>query len=144
MTEIGVITAMQGYIFCKRNYDREVSSKLLNFFDFRPRNAMDAVEIKAAISDVVGHSFGKFDRLPNTGHLQIWFQRISQPIATDIHYSEPFCRLISGEPLDLWNNHWITNKELVQACNPQNILDRESMKTLSMVIEAGEFQVFEY
>lgn len=93
---------------------------------------------------ILGKILGKFDRTPNTGHLQIWLQRITQPIAADVPYNEPLCCLVTGEPVDLWNIQWITNHQLAQACNPQEILDRECMKTMSMVIDASEYRVFEY
>jgi hypothetical protein len=102
------------------------------------------VESQSSKLTMLGKILGKFDRVPNTGHMQIWLQRISQPIATDIPYREPLCQLVSGEPIALWENDWITNIQLAQACNPQEILDRESMKSLSMVIDASEFKIFGY
>ena len=49
----------------------------------------------------------KFDQLPNTGHLDIWLQRITHPVDPAINFNQPLCRLVSGSKKSIWNNDWI-------------------------------------
>jgi len=84
----------------------------------------------------------KFEKLPNTGHMQLWLQRISQPISTNVLYDEPLCKLVSGESPIIWNNDWISSKDLLAAITPELLVDRKKLGKLSPVVPVSEMAIF--
>ena len=72
------------------------------------------LETDSAKQNVVERIYRKFARIPNTGHMQVWLQRISLPFYPDLSFDEPLCRLVGqpDEPPTIWNNSWISLKSL--------------------------------
>lgn len=66
----------------------------------------------------------KMDRVPYNGYLDIWLQRVTQPKSVGLEYLsvEPICKIVNGEELDLWENKWISNKDLKEVV--KSIKDR--------------------
>ena len=85
----------------------------------------------------------RFERVPNTGHLQIWLQRISRSFDESVQYKEPLCKLVSGEDVPIWNSNWIKSAQLKTALQPKKILDIEAMKTMEPVIPLKEVELFD-
>lgn len=86
----------------------------------------------------------KLAQLPNTGHLEIWIQRISQPIQPKIEYKEALCKLVGGEKVKVWNNDWISSDLLKKAINPINIIDKSKLKSLGKIVKLKEIKLFKY
>ncbi|MDR4509390.1 MAG: RNA-directed DNA polymerase [Candidatus Brocadiaceae bacterium] len=84
----------------------------------------------------------KFTKIPNTGHLQIWLQRISKPEFQDMKYDEPLCQLVAGETADIWNLGWISSNELKNAIDANSIIDRNRLNAIEPIIPAEEFELF--
>jgi hypothetical protein len=78
-----------------------IVSKLLNY-----------LKSKAAKKKVIKKINRKLSELPNTGHMEVWLQRISQPHKLYLEFSEPLCELVRGEKVPLWNNDWISSSKL--------------------------------
>ena len=53
---------------------------------------------------ILKHIKTRFDRVCNTGHLQLWLQRLSYHHGNAITYSEPLCCLIKDNNTKIWNN----------------------------------------
>jgi len=106
-----------------------ILSKLFSFVD---------ESRKRGIIEKIQH---KFIKIPNTGHLQVWLQRITHPIFDDIQYEEPLCKLASGKSALIWNNDWITSNDLKTAVDTA-IIDRQKLSELSSVVPADEFELF--
>ena len=85
----------------------------------------------------------RFDRVPNTGHLQIWLQRISKSFDESLIYEEPLCRLVSGESVSIWNSTWISSAQLKSALNPMKILNKKALKAVVPVIPPSEVELFD-
>lgn len=85
----------------------------------------------------------KFKKTPNTGHMQIWLQRIAIPFNSELVFSEPICKLVAGEVLDLWDSTWL-HPELKTKLSSLDFIRKEKMKELSPVLEMSEINVFEY
>lgn len=66
----------------------------------------------------------KMQKLPYNGYLEIWLQRVTQPRAVGIKFdsSEKICKLVNGESLSLWNNEWISSKDLKNALDSSQII----------------------
>ena len=69
-----------------------IISKLLNFEAniIRKNYIIDAV-------------YKKFQQLPNTGFMQIWFKRMIKDSREDLHFNEKLCLYLQS-PFSLWNN----------------------------------------
>lgn len=106
-----------------------ILSKLFSFID---------ESRKRGIIEKIQH---KFTKIPNTGHLQVWLQRITQPIFEDIEYEEPLCKLASGESALIWNNDWISSKDLKTAVATA-IIDQQKLSEMNSVVPADEFELF--
>ena len=84
----------------------------------------------------------RFTKIPNTGHLQIWLQRISQPEFQDMQYVEPLCQLVSGHSATIWNLNWIKSKNLKKAVDAKSIIDKARLDAVESVIPLEEFELF--
>ena len=118
-----------------RTYARAAAilSKLINFLGAESEKQ----EIVKKIRD-------KFSQIPNTGHLEIWLQRISLPYDSDINFSEPLCQLVLQKDKEIWNNGWISCINLKKAIDPSKIVDRDELtNTRSQpVISIEEVELF--
>jgi hypothetical protein len=83
----------------------------------------------------------KFSKLPNTGHLQIWLQRISITFDPQNKYDEPICRLVAGEKMLIWNVNWLSSK-LANSLQSSKIIDQDMIDDLDPVIPSEEVQLF--
>lgn len=84
----------------------------------------------------------RFKKIPNTEHLMIWLQRITLNIDHNYEYSEPLCKLISGESVNVWNFGWL-NDNFNKIINVKSIVDYELIESLPEVIEQNEVALFE-
>lgn len=107
-----------------------ILSKLMSFLETDDERTAVAEKIKS-----------RFAKIPNTGHMQIWIQRVTLPIARDISYQEPICKLVSGEAVSLWNTQWITNKAL-KASIATSVIDQAALEALEPVIPLDEVELF--
>jgi hypothetical protein len=85
----------------------------------------------------------RFDRVPNTGHLQVWLQRISCHHEKGIEYSEPLCKLVEGNSVQLWDSDWISSKKMKLALSPAKIFNKKVFNGLKPIIQSEEVQLFE-
>lgn len=92
--------------------------------------------------DVVCKVKKRFNQLPNTGHMQIWLQRVSQPFAKTITFDEPLCKLAAGDLQVIWNLDWISSKELKELLDPLKIVDKVKFNSLLTVIPPQEVELF--
>lgn len=116
----------KAYPFCSG-----ILSKLLNF-----------IKTKEERSQIINKIKMKFDKKPNTGHLQIWLQRITFKLLPDIEYDEPLCKLVVGEDTVIWNNDWISSEELKKAIDNKVIIDENIKNKLSEIIPVEEVAFF--
>jgi hypothetical protein len=107
-----------------------IISKLMSFLD------SDKMKIEVAKKII-----SRFSKIPNTGYMQIWLQRITLPIYKNLPYQEPLCKLVSGDNISLWNNAWINNKKLKQAISTP-IVDQDAIAALDPVIPINEVELF--
>ncbi len=102
-------------------------------------SSLPSEEEKTAVAEKIKARFAK---IPNTGHMQIWIQRITLPIDKSISYEEPICKLVSGEDVSLWNMQWITNEELKTSI-ATSVIDKNVLQELEPVITTKEVELFQ-
>lgn len=108
-----------------------ILSKLMSFLESADEKIAVAEKVKA-----------RFAKIPNTGHMQIWIQRVILPISAQLAYEEPICKLVAGEPVALWNIEWISAKALKDAIDTAKIIDRDAIEGLEPVIPVDEVELF--
>ena len=108
-----------------------ILSKLLTF-----------VESASERRDIVRRIVKRFSRIPNTGHLEIWVQRISLEFGNVVDFQEPLCKLVSGENIEIWNNDWIGSKKLLDVFNKYKIIDQKKLGEIDPIVPIGEIELF--
>lgn len=84
----------------------------------------------------------KFSKIPNTGHMEIWLQRVTYPFDQSITYGEELCKLITSNKANVWNNNWISSPVLRNAINPNKIIIKSKLKSIKPVIQSQEVDLF--
>lgn len=84
----------------------------------------------------------RFSRIPNTGHMQIWLQRVTISIDPSIKYEEPLCALVAGDGASIWNMDWITSKDLKTALDVNAVVDKSVLEGIGPVIPSEEVELF--
>lgn len=103
---------------------------------------LSAIGSKTLQVSVIKRIHAKLSQLPNTGHMEVWLQRISHPLEPQFGYKETLCQLVEGKQIDLWNNGWITSAKLKAALNPSKIFNKAQLRALNPVIQPKEIEVF--
>jgi RNA-directed DNA polymerase len=83
----------------------------------------------------------KFAKIPNTGHIKIWLQRLTIKIDRQRYYEENLCKKVNDPTIQLWNLDWLNNtlKTLI-ATTP--IIDEQVIQDINVVINQEEVQLF--
>jgi len=92
--------------------------------------------------EVIKKIYCKLSQLPNTGHMEVWLQRISHSYEPGFGYKEPLCDLVKGSQVSVWNNDWITSAELKTALDPSQIVSKPKLRVLKPVIKPAEVALF--
>lgn len=93
--------------------------------------------------DVLQKVLTRIRTLPNVGTMEVWLQRISHPIQAGLSYEEQICKVVRSPGSSLWNNDWISSKPLLAALG-HDIIDREALAKLSVVVQPDEIDLFSY
>lgn len=83
----------------------------------------------------------KFHMIPNTGHLEIWLQRISLQFGKKFTYNEKLCNKVTNNKLKLWDSDWLNNN-LVKLINEFNIIDSKELASLPEIVDIEEVDLF--
>lgn len=103
---------------------------------------LDFVETHGERLGIIERIRQKFSKIPNTGHMQIWLQRVTYPLDPSISYDEPICQLVAGSSSRLWNNDWIESKDLLAAVDATKIVDKKILNNLPSIIPLQEVELF--
>jgi len=83
----------------------------------------------------------KMKRVPYNGYLELWLQRVIQPLGIPFDSDEPICKIVNGETTDLWENSWISSRELKDALDTSKIVVKPITDTKE-VISPEEIELF--
>lgn len=81
------------------------------------------------------------DKLPNTGYLEIWLQRIAYQLDDEFESDESLCDLVSGYEVEIWNSKWLKSS-FARIVDPQKILNKKTMVEIAIVIALSEVDFF--
>lgn len=92
---------------------------------------------------ILNQIVAKFDKIPNTGHIQLWLQRVTIKINRDQAYKELLCQKVNDLTVNIWNSEWL-NDELREIIEDEPIIDEEVIDEIDIIIDSNEFQLFDY
>lgn len=84
----------------------------------------------------------KFEKLPNIGYLEVWFQRAIKDYDDSIEFNESLCKLVKDTSVRIWDSSWVGSRELSNIMDSIAILDLESYREIDPIIKLGEFDLF--
>lgn len=91
---------------------------------------------------VIKKIYHKLSQLPNTGHMEVWLQRISHPYEQRLDYKEQLCQIVKAKSVPIWNSKWITSVDLNSAVNPMRIINKAKLKSLKPIVKPKEIAIF--
>ena len=103
---------------------------------------LTAIDDQIERVEIIENTRAKMAQMPNTAHMEIWLQRIGHPVDPSLEYAETLCKLVKGQPAELWNNSWITGGALRAALDPSAIVDRRKLSAAKPVITPRELELF--
>ena len=84
---------------------------------------------------------GKFEKIPNIGHIKIWMQRLTIKLDRQKVYDEKLCKKVNVPTLQIWNSDWVeTNLKTIIENTP--IIDETVIADIDVVITSDEVQLF--
>jgi hypothetical protein len=83
----------------------------------------------------------KFEKIPNTGHIKIWLQRVTIKFDREKIYDEDLCKKVNDQSIQIWNLDWIENGLKTLITNT-SIIDEVVIGEIDMVIESNEVELF--
>lgn len=91
--------------------------------------------------DILQSIMTKFEKIPNTGHLKIWLQRLTIKLDRQRVYDENLCKKINDPTIQIWNSNWLnsTFKKLIAT---SLIIDEQFIQDIDIVINSSEVQLF--
>ncbi|MBL7136235.1 MAG: RNA-directed DNA polymerase [Candidatus Marinimicrobia bacterium] len=85
----------------------------------------------------------RFGKIPNTGYIKIWLQRVTLKIDRKIDYDEKLCQRVNDDSIKIWNSDWL-NDNINDIINKAVLIDENVIKEIDKVIDSDEIQLFEY
>jgi RNA-directed DNA polymerase len=84
----------------------------------------------------------RFDKIPNTGHIQLWLQRVVLKIDRERTFAETLCQKVNDPTIPIWNSDWL-NIDFRTMIESQAIINEEIIEEIDEIIDAEEVQFFE-
>ncbi len=96
--------------------------------------------------DIIRLIHEKFERVPNTGFIDIWLQRIAAPLGVEVEYKDVLTEAALGKVSNssLWNCDWLEESVVNQLNAPliSSLKERLESKTIPAVISRHEVELF--
>lgn len=111
-----------------------VAAILSKLFDFLGKSTKERIVKKI---------LAKFKKLPNTGIMQIWLQRITIKLGNGYEYSEKLCNKVTDKNVVVWNSDWLDAKTK-NIVSSHNLVNTETLDQIGAVIANDEVELFEH
>lgn len=92
-------------------------------------------------NEILDLIYQRFKKIPNTGHIKIWLQRLTVKLDRQRQYSEKLCEKVNNPALQIWNSDWLENnlKTLIETIP---IVDESVIANIDIVISSEEIELF--
>lgn len=81
-------------------------------------------------------------RIPNSGYMETWLQRIAIPSGLEFSSADKICKQINDRHECLWNYEWVEEESLRKQLEDYSVVDRSKLADLPSQIERSEFDAF--
>ncbi len=85
--------------------------------------------------------YQRFEKIPNTGHIKIWLQRLTIKLDRQRQYTEKLCEKVNNPVLQIWNSDWLENN-LKTIIETTPIVDETVIANIDVVITSEEVELF--
>lgn len=133
--DIKVLTSILTDIAFKNPRTYPIASAILSKF-------LSLLETDDAKLELMNLIIKKFEKIPNTGHIQIWLQRVLIKIKRDYEFDEVLAKKVNDPEIEIWNSEWL-NEDMQAILKGQNIISEEVIEGIDTIIDSKEVQLFE-
>ena len=92
-------------------------------------------------NEILNLIYQRFEKIPNTGHIKIWLQRLTIKLDRQRQYAERLCEKVNTPALQIWNSDWIENN-LKTIIETTPIIDETVIADIDVVIASEEIELF--
>lgn len=92
-------------------------------------------------NEILDLTLRTFDKIPNTGHIKIWLQRLTIKINRNKQYTETLCEKVNNLAVQIWNSDWLESN-LKNIVENTSIIDETVIADIDVVIASKEVQLF--
>lgn len=92
-------------------------------------------------NEILNLIYQKFEKIPNTGHIKIWLQRVTIKLDRQRQYTEKLCEKINNPALQVWNSDWLENN-LKTIIETTPVIDETVIADIDVVIAKEEVELF--
>lgn len=76
----------------------------------------------------------KFKRIPNTGYMQVWLQRMTLGLNGKPEYDDKLCKLVAGDDnASIWNSEWLKKSKAFGVMKNNNVINKETIANMPEV-----------
>lgn len=113
----------------------QISASILSIF----LNFLSKSEKKRFLNKIIT----KFSKLPNTGIMQLWLQRITLKINISQEYSELLCQKVRNNSTEVWESIFL-NQKIKKIIKDENITNKEFIEKMPASITRSEVDLFQH
>ena len=92
--------------------------------------------------EIVQKIVNRFAKIPNTGNLDIWLQRICKDLPDPPSFEEPLCGIVTKDRKSVWEDAWVSDKTIVGILESISIFDEGEFERTPAVIPPEEIGLF--
>lgn len=92
-------------------------------------------------NEILNLIYQKFEKIPNTGHIKIWLQRVTIKLDRQRQYTEKLCEKVNNPALQIWNSDWLENN-LKTIIETTPVIDETVIADIDVVIAKEEVELF--
>lgn len=92
-------------------------------------------------NEILNLIYQKFEKIPNTGHIKIWLQRVTIKLDRQRQYTEKLCEKVNNPALQIWNSDWLENN-LKSIIETTPVIDETVIADIDVVIAKEEVELF--
>jgi RNA-directed DNA polymerase len=102
---------------------------------------LSVINEEAKRNEIMDSINKRFEGVPNTGHLEVWLQRVTLKINRHKSFREILCKKLNDSSIEIWNSEWL-KPGLKKVLDKESIVDEEIIEKMDRVITSGEVELF--
>jgi RNA-directed DNA polymerase len=100
---------------------------------------LDRIEKNEVKNEIADKIRAKFDQIPNSSYIKVWFQRLYLKIDKEEVYDEPLCKYLVNEKQKIWNFDWLDNG-LKNIINATSIVKKSKIAKTKLTMSMEEIE----